>query len=222
MTSQSFHELARHNMIYRQVRPWSVLDAGVLAVLEEVPRERFVPDRFRNLAYSDLQIPLGHGEVMMEPRLEARTLQELDPQPGERALEIGTGSGFLTACLARLCARVTSVDLYADFQQHARAALDELTTRDRVQLIQGDAASGWADGQHYDIIAVTGSLPQLHEGFHGSLTIGGRLFVLAGAGPIQEALCITRMGPNAWSTQSVVDAALPPLHNAPRESPRQP
>ncbi len=214
--TESFSELARENMIQRQVRPWSVLDPRVLAVLEELPREHFVPERYRKLAYSDLQLPIGHGEVMMEPRLEARMLQELDPRPGERALEIGTGSGFITACLARLCGQVTSIELHADLQQQVRTRLDDIATRDQVRLEQGDAAAGWQDGHHYDVIAVTGSLPELHEGFHGSLTIGGRLFVVVGEDPIMEALCITRKGPNAWSTRSVVDTSVPALHNAPR------
>ncbi|MFP4647604.1 MAG: protein-L-isoaspartate O-methyltransferase family protein [Halorhodospira sp.] len=207
----SVNESAHENMLRRQIRPWNVLDPRVLEVLEEIPRACFVPERYRNLAYADLQLPLDHGEVMMEPRVEARMLQELDPQPGEQALEIGTGSGYVAACLAHLCDRVTTIELNAELLQQARNRLAGLAGSERISIEQGDAADGWEDGQHYDVIAVTGALPELHYGFHHALTIGGRLFVIVGTDPIMEALRITRTGDNAWQTSSLFDAAIPPL-----------
>ncbi len=210
--------LARENMIQRQIRPWNVLEPRVLDTLARVPREAFVAERFGRMAYSDLQLPIGHGEVMMEPRVEARMLQELDPQPDERALEVGTGSGFITACLAHLTGNVTSVELHADLLDSARQRLAGQGLDRAVRLERGDAALGWSDGQHYDVIAITGSLPELHQGFHTNLTLGGRLFVIVGSGPMMEALCITRTGPNAWSTHSAFDTSVPALRNLPTRS----
>lgn len=208
-------ERARFNMVEQQIRPWDVLDARVLEVFESLLREAFVPKRHRNLAYADIQLPLPHDEVMMEPRLEARLLQALDPRPDECALEIGTGTGYLTACLARLAGQVTSVDIQVEFRDLAAAQLSAHAIRN-VCLEVGDAAQGWDDGQRYDAIAVTGSLPELHRGYHHSLSIGGRLFVIVGERPIMEALLITRVGENQWATESLLDTSIRPLRNARR------
>lgn len=208
-------ERARFNMVEQQIRPWDVLDARVLEVFESLLREAFVPKRHRNLAYADIQLPLPHDEVMMEPRLEARLLQALDPRPDECALEIGTGTGYLTACLARLAGQVTSVDIQVEFRDLAAAQLSAQAIRN-VCLEVGDAAQGWDDGQRYDAIAVTGSLPELHRGYHHSLSIGGRLFVIVGERPIMEALLITRVGENQWATESLLDTSIRPLRNARR------
>ncbi|PWG64892.1 protein-L-isoaspartate O-methyltransferase family protein [Spiribacter halobius] len=207
---------ARFNMVEQQVRTWEVLNERVLDVIETLPREDFVPAAYRNLAYADVQIPIAHGQVMMEPKVEGRLLQCLDPQPGERALEIGTGTGYLAACLARLAGQVTSVDLYPDFAELAGEHLASQGLRN-VHLETGDAARGWEDGRRYDVIAVTGSLPELHEGFHRSLTIGGRLAVIVGTPPIMEALLITRIDDEQWATESLFDTSLPPLVGAPRQ-----
>lgn len=214
--------LARSNMIQRQIRPWNVLEPRVLEVFEQVPRELFVPERLGRMAYSDLQLPIGHGQVMMEPRVEARMLQALDPQPGEQALEIGTGSGFVAACLAHLAGGVTSVEIHPQLQAQARQRLATLRGGERVQLVEGDAGGGWSDGQRYDVIAVTGSLPELHHGFHDALAVGGRLFVIVGEGPMMEALRITRTGTHFWSCQSLFETYVPPLENAPRQARFQP
>lgn len=208
-------ERARFNMVEQQIRPWDVLDARVLEVFESLLREAFVPKRHRNLAYADIQLPLPHDEAMMEPRLEARLLQALDPRPDECALEIGTGTGYLTACLARLAGQVTSVDIQVEFRDLAAAQLSAQAIRN-VCLEVGDAAQGWDDGQRYDAIAVTGSLPELHRGYHHSLSIGGRLFVIVGDRPIMEALLITRVGEDQWATESLLDTSIRPLRNARR------
>ncbi len=206
-------DLARLNMIQSQVRTWDVLDQRITETLATVARESFVPQHCRNFAFVDMQIPLGHGQVMMEPKVEGRMLQTLDPRPDEHALEIGTGSGFITACLSKLAGRVTSVEFYADLQSEAGARL-QAGGFQRIDLVTGDAAAGWDDGVHYDVIAVTGSLPELHQGFHRSLSIGGRLFVIVGEFPIMEALRVTRVGENAWSTESLFDTSVPSLENA--------
>ncbi|HET8700927.1 MAG TPA: protein-L-isoaspartate O-methyltransferase [Nitrococcus sp.] len=208
-------EQARFNMVEQQIRPWDVLDARVLEVLESLPREAFVPQQYRNLAFTDTQLPLPYGEVMMEPRLEARLLQALDPRPDESALEIGTGTGYLSACLARLAGQVTSVDIQPEFCKPAAAQLAAQGIRN-VHLEVGDAANGWDDGQRYDVIAVTGSLPELHRGYHHSLSIGGRLFVIVGDQPIMEALLITRVGSDQWATESLLNTSIRALRNARR------
>ncbi len=204
---------ARRNMITQQLRAWEVLNQRVLETLERMPRERFAPDRYRPLAYSDTQIPLAHGEVMMEPKVEGRMLQALDVQPGDRVLEIGTGTGYTAACLAQLGRSVHSVDIHRDFVEAASKRLRELGA-ENVTLDTEDAGRGFSDPQRrFDAIAVTGSLPTLHYGFHNSLDIGGRLFLIVGTAPIMEALLITRMGEQEWATESLFETDLPSLRN---------
>ncbi|MDV3238835.1 MAG: protein-L-isoaspartate O-methyltransferase [Gammaproteobacteria bacterium] len=207
-------ERARYNMIEQQIRPWDVLDQRVLDVIAATPREAFVPERYRTtLAFSDFSIPLEHGQYMMPPKLEGRLLQALALRPTDRVLEIGTGSAYLTACLARLAAQVVSVDIFADFKYAAERKLAGQGITN-VDLRVEDAAAGW-NGSEFDAIAITGSLPVLHEGFHRSLAVGGRLFVIVGRPPIMEALLITRVAPDQWTTESLFDTAVPPLLNAP-------
>lgn len=206
-------EKARFNMVEQQVRTWEVLDQRTLDVLMSVPRECFVPQQHRNLAFADLQIPLDHGQVMLEPRVEARMLQAVDPQPSEQALEVGTGTGHVAACLAKLCAHVTSVDIHPEFKELAARNLQAQGITN-VTLETGDAAQGWGRGRRYDVILLSGSLPELHRGFHDSLTIGGRLLAVVGDGPIMEALLITRVAEDQWSTESLFDTWVPPLINA--------
>jgi protein-L-isoaspartate(D-aspartate) O-methyltransferase len=150
---------------------------------------------------------------MMQPRLEGRLLQTLDLRPTDKVLEIGTGSGYLTACLARLAAHVVSVDIFADFKYATERKLAGQNITN-VDLKVDDAATGWGAENQFDAIAVTGSLPALHQGFHRSLNIGGRLFVIVGQPPMMEALLITRVGPEQWAQESVFDTMIPPLVNA--------
>ncbi|ABI57980.1 protein-L-isoaspartate O-methyltransferase family protein [Alkalilimnicola ehrlichii MLHE-1] len=205
---------ARFNMVEQQVRPWDVLASDVLEVMSSVPRHAFVPEDYQRLAYSDMQLPLPCGEYMNEPKVEGRILQALAPEPGERALEIGTGSGFLAACLARMAASVVSVEIHDELVQRART-IHQARGIDNVTVQQGDAAAGFDDGRRYDCIAVTGSLPEFHEGFHRSLTIGGRLFLIVGQKPAMEALLITRVAEDQWASVSLFETVQPPLHNAP-------
>ena len=205
---------AKANMVEQQLRTWEVLNERILDTLERVPREHYAPAKYSNLAYADMQIPLGHGQVMLEPKVEGRLLQALDPQPNERALEIGTGTGYLTACLGEMAADVTSVDLYPEFTELAASNLKKQAIENN-RLETGDAALGWDDGRRYDVIAVTGSLPELHQGFHRSLTQGGRLFLIVGQPPIMEAVLITRVGEDQWARESLFDTSAPALVGAP-------
>ena len=211
MTAFNF-EQARFNMIEQQIRPWEVLDQRVLDTLASMPREDFVPERYRNLAFSDVAIPLGHGEVMLKPAIEGRILQALAPRPVDQVLEIGTGSAYLTACLARLAAGVTSVDIVPEFIEAARSKL-KAHDIDNVALHVGDASRAW--GEHrYGVIAVTGSVAMLADSWRQSLSLGGRLFVVVGQPPVMEALLVTRTGEREWIEESLFDTELPPLRNA--------
>jgi protein-L-isoaspartate(D-aspartate) O-methyltransferase len=206
-------EQARHNMIEQQVRPWDVLDQRVLDVMTTLPREAFVPEQYRALAFADISIPLGQDQVMMSPKLEGRLLQALDIKPDDTVLEIGTGSGYLTACLASLGQQVTSWEIFPELSAAAKARLVEQDIGN-VTLEVGDATREIADEARYDVIAVTGSVPMLQQQFHANLKPGGRLFVITGKPPIMEALLITRLDADNWARESLFETSLPPLVNA--------
>jgi len=207
-------EQARHNMIEQQIRPWEVLDQRVLGILENAPREDFVPEDYRNLAFADLDIPLGHGQVMMAPKLEARMLQALNIKPTDVVLEIGTGSGYTTALLAKLGRHVLSVDIFPEFTESAGKKLAAQNIQN-VTLETGDASSGWERHAPYDAIAITGSLPILPEPFQQSLNTGGRLFCIVGESPVMSAILITRVGEHKWAHETLFETNVPALLNAP-------
>lgn len=203
-------EQARFNMIEQQIRPWEVLDQRVLDIIGRTPREDFVPPPYRNLAFADMRIPLGHGQVMMNPNVEGRLLQALNLEPADSVLEVGTGSGYLTACLAQLGGHVTSVDIFADFTESAQQKLLGHGIKN-IQLHTGDAAQGW--NGRYDVIAITGSLPELPASWRQCLNSGGRMFVILGEPPIMDATLITRIGEHDWLEESLFDTEFPPLIN---------
>jgi len=207
------YEQARMNMIEQQIRTWEVLDQGVLDLLGEIHREDFIPDPYKPLALADMNIPLGHGEVTMTPKMEARVLQSLDIRNSDRVLEIGTGCGYFTALLAKSGGVVYSVDIYDDF---TRSVGEKLTGHGlgNVQLYSGDGVAGWPAQSPYDVIAVTGSLPVYTPQFEQELAVGGRLFVIVGESPIMEALLVTRVGQEDWSRESLFETHLPPLVGA--------
>lgn len=205
-------ELARHAMVEQQVRPWEVLDPRVLEVLGEVRREDFVPPRHRKLAFADLALPMEHGEFMLKPILEGRLLQALDLAPEHEVLEIGTGSGFLTACLARLTRAVTSIDIHADFVERARARLQALGIS-CARLEQADALA-FQPGRQFDAVAVTGAVAQVPDLFRTWLKPGGRMFVVHGTSPAQEALVITRHADDRFASESLFETDLPYLRGA--------
>ncbi len=202
-------DYARLQMVNQQVRGWNVYDEDVLAMLKELPREHFVPEGFESLAFADIAIPLGHGEHMMSPTIEGRLLQGLSLRGTESVLEIGTGSGFMTACLARLGADVTSVDIYDDFVESAARRLERAGI-DNVTLSQMDATRSLPDGT-FDAIAVTGSVQTLDQRFVDALAPHGKLFIVVGDGPAMHALLIERSGDGEVETIGLFETDLAPL-----------
>ena len=207
---------ARRQMIEQQVRAWDVLDAAVLAVMERVPREEFVPPAYRDLAFADMCVPLGHGQAMLAPMLEGRILQSLAIQPEERALEIGTGSGYFAACLGGLARQVRSLEIFSDLADAARDKLAR-TGVGNVTVETLDAMTLASDAA-YDVIALTASLPVHDPRFERALAVGGRLFVVVGEGPAMEARLVTRIGPDQWLRESLFETAMDPLLHATRPS----
>jgi len=206
-------ESARHNMVVNQIRAGSVLDDRILELVGRGPRQDFVPDALRNLAFVDLQIPLGYGEVMMAPLVEARLLQALTIKPTDKILEIGTGSGYMTWLLAQLGAKVHSVEIRAEFTDRASGRLAAHGARN-VELEIGDGARGWDKHAPFDVILVTGSLPLLPDGFKKNLAIGGRLIAIVGQSPAMEAQLITRITESGFDASGLFETDLPPLKNA--------
>lgn len=206
-------EQARSNMIDHQIRSWDVLDGHVLDILREVPREEFVPTRHRKLAFSDLRIPLGHDQVMMKPIEQGRLLQSLALTGQEKVLEIGTGSGFLTACLARLAGHVTSIEIIESIAEQAHATLAAQAVED-LDLKTGDAlAAGFGDSQ-FDVVVVTASAASIPDPIVRWLRPGGRLFIVRGQSPAMEALVVTRTESGRLSEDSLFDTDLPRLIGA--------
>jgi protein-L-isoaspartate(D-aspartate) O-methyltransferase len=205
-------ELARQQMIEQQVRAWEVLDPTVLATFADIPRERFLPRDFRALALSDTKIPLGQGQFMMTPTVEGRVLQALELDGSEKILEIGTGSGFLTACLATLGAHVTSIEIFDRLLKRARENLADAGI-DNIELHCLDATKELPPGP-FDAVVVTGSLPHFDPRYADVLAAGGRLFVVVGDAPAMDARRIRRTGDRDWSSESLFETVLGPLVNA--------
>ncbi len=212
MASRS--EIARFNMVEQQIRPWEVINPRVLSLMETLPREAFVPGEYTDLAYADIEIPIGQGQRMMFPRIEARLLQALDPQPDERVLEVGTGSGYLTACLAHLARQVVSIDLHPAFTESAAEKLAQQQIKN-VDLRTGDALAEPIADAPFDIIAITGSLPTREQAdiFCRQLAPGGRLFVVTGSAPVMESLLITRDRANNLQEEPLFETELSPLEH---------
>jgi protein-L-isoaspartate(D-aspartate) O-methyltransferase len=207
-------EQAREQMVEQQVRAWDVLDTRVLDVFRRVPRELFVPEEHRYLAFADVEVPLSHGQHMLRPNVAGRLLQALELTGSERVLEIGTGTGFFAACLAAVSANVRSIEIFPDLVERAKANLSSLNVRN-VEVVAGDATKVESDVK-YDAIAVTASLPLYDERFQRQLAIGGRLVVVVGERPIMDARLIRRMSDEAWVTESLFETVLDPLINARR------
>lgn len=205
-------EDARTQMVNQQVRAWDVLDPAVLSVLAEVPREQFVPPRFRNLAFADTEIPLAGGQCMLTPQVEGRLLLALAIRGTDRVLEVGTGSGFLTACLGRLAGRVTSLEILPDLADSARRNLRTVATWNAE--VRTEDVFQYRPAEPWDVIAVTGSVPQPDERFQHWLADGGRLFVVVGEDPLMRACLVTRQGPAQWTTTTLFETSLPALQNA--------
>jgi protein-L-isoaspartate(D-aspartate) O-methyltransferase len=202
-------EAARRQMIDQQVRTWDVLDARVLETLAAVPREKFVPEAYRGVAFADAPIPIGHGQFMLPPALEGRMLQALAPLRGERVLEVGTGSGFFAACLAQLTGSVDSIEIHADLAAGAARAIAEQGIS-RVNIETGDALARSYDAA-YEVVAVTGALPEPDDRLERALVVGGRMFVVIGDGPAMEARLVTRTGEDSWLSEALFETRIEPL-----------
>ena len=210
MNTQINFEQARLNMIEQQIRTWEVLDQNVLDLIAQVHREDFVPEEFRLLAFADVQLPLKHSQVTMTPKSEARLLQSLDIHNTDSILEIGTGCAYLTALLAHSGQHVTSVDIFPEFTREAGNKLKQHNINN-VTLETGDGIKGWNKNKPYDVIAVTGSIPVPDRSFQEQLAPGGRLFIIVGKSPVMDALLITRVGDNEWTSESIFETDIPAL-----------
>jgi protein-L-isoaspartate(D-aspartate) O-methyltransferase len=185
-------EQARYNMIEQQIRPAEVLDPRVLETISETPREAFVPENYQDLAFSDINVNIGHDQQMMKPIMEARILQALNIQPGDGYVE--------------------SVEIEPEILNQAKNKLDKLGIKN-VTLVQGDASQGWSQNESFDVIAITGSFPILPESFQKQLTVGGRMAVIVGQSPVMEALLITRAAEDQWVTKALFETDFPALNN---------
>ena len=211
---------ARSNMIEQQVRPWDVLDQNVLDVLAEVPREAFLEPQHSGVAYSDFQLPIGHGQHMLKPTLDGRLLQALLLEVTDHVLEIGTGSGYLTACLARMSAHVDSIEIIPELAAEAKARLAERGVAN-VNVMQQDAAESWDARDGYNAIAFSGAMSSVPEYYRDKLNVGGRLFAFIGESnqPALEAILITRVSETEWSRESLFETRVATLTNFASESP---
>ena len=204
---------ARFNMIEQQIRPWDVIDQSVLDLMGRAPRDAFVPDAYRRLAYADIAVPIEGGETMLPPRIEGRLLQALRIEPGERVLQIGAGSGFLTWLLAQRAAHVIGIERNEALAERARANLAAHGAGNTTVVI-GDGRGGWKRDAPYDAIVVGGSVPEPEPALEAQLAIGGRLFIVVGTAPAMEAMLVHRTGEREWIRESLFETVLPPLAGA--------
>jgi protein-L-isoaspartate(D-aspartate) O-methyltransferase len=202
---------ARFFMVEQQIRPWDVLDPHVLDLLESLPRHTFVHPDQQNLAYSDIELPLGEGQHMLMPKIEAKIMQAIDVAESDDVLEIGTGSGYMTALLASLAKTVTSVDIHESLQNTAKTRLNAFSN---INFHIGDASQTWHDLKDYDVIVLTGSCGTLPQSYKNKLKLGGRLFAIVGNSPAMEAKLITRLSEHEWLEESLFETDVTPLINA--------
>ncbi len=211
-------ELARQNMVENRVRTSEVLDMRTLDTLRSVHREQFVPAKYRNLAFTDMALPIGHGELMLKPITEGRVLQAAAPEAHERVLEIGTGSGFLTACLAHLAESVVSVEQHADLADNARAHLAAAQVRN-ARVETAEAVHGFQTGEQFDLVVVGAGVHAVPDRFRAWVKPGGRLFAIVGDSPAMQATLLRRIDETHWQQEVVFETDVPYLKNA--EPPRR-
>lgn len=204
---------AHFNMVNQQVRPNEVLDERVLTAMSDIPRETFLAPELSGLAYADMQLPIGCGQTMLPPMVEGRLLQALALQPDETVLEIGTGSGYFTALLARLAAKVISVDYFEALSREASTRLAALGI-DNVECETGDAAKGWPLPDRIDAIVMTAAFVSLPDNYLHSLKVGGRLLAIVGKAPAMSVQLIKRVGEREWQTTSLFETVVPPMIHA--------
>lgn len=205
-------EQVRFNMIEQQIRPCDVLDGRILDLLKQVRREHFVPAAQRALTFVDMEISLGHGTKMWFPKMEARVVQELRLKHSDKVLEVGTGSGYLTALLAALAYHVTTVEIVPELSAAAQQNLQPYQY-DNIEFAVGDAAQGWGEA-NYDVIVLTDSTPVLPAVFQNKLNLGGRLFAIVGDAPVMQAKLITRIATDVFTTVNIMETSSAPLQNA--------
>lgn len=209
-------ERARFNMVEQQIRPWDVLDHDVLDLLMTVKREEFVPPACRSLAFADIEVPLGNGRAMLAPKVEARILQAVAPRRSDRVLLVGAGSGYLAALIGARAEEVVAVDIDPALVDMARANLQRSHVTN-VTVLQGDAAEGWSKHAPYDVIVLTGSVPEVPAALRAQLKVGGRLFAIVGEAPAMTAQLITCTAEGAYQTVGLFETSVAPLANAPRK-----
>ncbi len=202
-------EQARFNMVEQQIRPWNVLDPRVLGVLYDTPRHHFVPEGKEELAYADIALPIGHDQVMLEPRLQARILEAINLQKNETVLQVGTGTGYLTALLAKLGASVRSLDIYDEFTQMARKNLDNEGLGNTI-VETANVFAAWRTTSQYNVVVFAGSVAEVPEKFKQTvLPNGGRLFAFVGEDSLKEATLLTRISENEWKTELLFETGAP-------------
>jgi protein-L-isoaspartate(D-aspartate) O-methyltransferase len=206
---------AREQMIEQQVRAWDVLDERVLEIFRKVPRDHFAPAEQRYMAYMDLEVPLPNGQHMLRPSVAGRLLQALELSGTERVLEIGAGSGFITACLASVSAHVESCEIFPELAELAKSNLATLSVGN-TQIVTADALASASAAKRYGAIAVTGSMPIPDDRLQRQLEIGGRLFIIVGEAPVMTARLIRRTAEDAWTSESLFETVVDPLINARR------
>lgn len=206
-------EQTRFNMVEQQIRTWEVLDTDVLELLYKVRREEFVPEAYRSMAFVDMEIPLGHGQFMLEPKMEARMLQELHVKKTDKILEVGSGSGYMTALLAEMGGHVYSVEIEPEMKAMAEKNL-RAHDINNVTMELGDAARGWSKDGPYNVIVLTASTPVLPEAFQKSLQPGGRMIAIVGEEPVMEALLVTCEQSGVYNSIKLFETCIPPLINA--------
>ena len=206
-------EQTRFNMVEQQIRTWEVLDADVLELLYKIRREEFVPEAYRSMAFVDMEIPLGYGQFMLEPKMEARMLQELHVKKTDKILEVGSGSGYMTALLAEMGGHVYSVEIEPELKTMAEKNL-RAHDINNVTIELGDAARGWSKDEPYNVIVLTASTPVLPEAFQKSLQPGGRMIAIVGEEPVMEALLVTCEQSGVYNSVKLFETCIPPLINA--------
>ena len=209
-------QIARSNMVAQQIRPWQVFDNNVLMALSQIQRENFMPKAFINLAYSDTDIPLPEGQTMLSPKMVGRALQTLKLTGQEKVLEVGTGTGYVSACLTKLAGSVVSIEIQPALLMQAEKNLNAINCRNLI-LEQGDAVMGWEAHAPYDAIIVTGSYPLgVPEKICSQLNISGRLFAIVGVAPTMQAIMIERHGKSHYTTNTLFETVVPALIHAPQ------